>query len=687
MTKKKNSLPQDQPDTHDIPTSQDAADCFTVVVESSCQEVASTNEELLSTNEELQISNEELETSKEEMQSLYEELMTVNSEPKDKNDELLRSYSDLNNFLNSTEIAAIFLDNELKIRCFTPMATQMFNLLPVDVGRPLEHIVSNLAEGSVIEDTRRVLSTLVLSQKEVRTNQGIWQMMRILPYRTEDNLVEGVVITFTDINAQKKALAQVEQRIAEAMEFNQKLLESLPLGIVTYDSSGQAVYVNDASADIFGGTKEQILQLNFNSLEPWKQAGTLDIARQVLETGMPGLLQVHIQSVFGKEVWLDLRFSRFTSGGEPHLLMMYDAITKRKEAEETLRQSEERFSRVFHSNPCQMAIISLTDHRYLDVNQQWLDAVGISRGEVIGSTVDEVNVLSESQFQNLLLALEEHGKVQNHESVYINKKGVEHYVLLSTEIITINGKQCFLAAATDITERKKYEKEMVRLDRLNLIGEIAGGIAHEIRNPMTGVRGYLQLFQEKEEFASYKKRFNTLIGELDRANAIITEFLSLSRNAPPNIKKQSINDILTDLFPLILADAAEHGIVINLSFLDTPEINLDEKQIRQLVLNLVRNGIEAMSRYGELTIKTEQKKDRVVLSIKDRGNGIPPEVLEKLGTPFFTTKEKGTGLGLPVCYRIAESHNARIEIKTGKRGTTFMVIFPIPSPEDEANDI
>jgi PAS domain S-box-containing protein len=234
----------------------------------------------------------------------------------------------------------------------------------------------------------------------------------------------------------------------------------------------------------------------------------------------------------------------------------------------------------------------------------------------------------------------------------------------------------------DLTESKLMEEELRRLDRLKLMGEIAGGIAHEIRNPMTVVWGYLQIMQLEEESASHKKRFATMIGEIDRANTIISEFLSLARYAPPNLKIQSINSILTDLLPLIQADAAEHGIVISLNLSDTPEINLDSKQIRQVVLNLVRNGIEAMSRYGELTIKTRLKGDRVVLSIKDRGNGIPPEALEKLGKPFFTTKENGTGLGLPVCYRIVESHNARIEIKTGKRGTTFMVSFPMSSPQD-----
>jgi signal transduction histidine kinase len=233
----------------------------------------------------------------------------------------------------------------------------------------------------------------------------------------------------------------------------------------------------------------------------------------------------------------------------------------------------------------------------------------------------------------------------------------------------------------DLTERKRMEEELRRLDRLKLMGEIAGGIAHEIRNPMTVVKGYLQMMQLKEEFSSHKKRFDTMIEEIDRANAIITEFLSLAKNAPPNLQKQSINSILTAIVPLIQADAAKHGIAISLNLSDTPEINLDGKQIRQLVLNLVQNGIEAMSRHGELTIKTRIKGNRVVLSIKDRGNGIPPDVLEKLGKPFFTTKEKGTGLGLSICYRIAENHNAKIEIKTGKRGTTFMVSLPIPSPQ------
>jgi PAS domain S-box-containing protein len=244
----------------------------------------------------------------------------------------------------------------------------------------------------------------------------------------------------------------------------------------------------------------------------------------------------------------------------------------------------------------------------------------------------------------------------------------------------------FEGTMQDITERKKYQQEIARLDRLELMGKIAGGIAHEIRNPMTVVRGYLQMLQFKEEFASQHQRFETMIGEIDRANAIITEFLSLAKDKPEEMKRQNINSIVAALVPLIQADVAKNQVAVSVDLAEVPDVNLDEKEIRQVVLNLVRNGLEAMPQNGKLTIKTSSMQDRVILSIKDQGTGIPPEVLEKLGTPFFTTKETGTGLGLSICYRIAESHNARIEVETGKNGTTFMVSFPTPADQGTVND-
>lgn len=229
----------------------------------------------------------------------------------------------------------------------------------------------------------------------------------------------------------------------------------------------------------------------------------------------------------------------------------------------------------------------------------------------------------------------------------------------------------------DITERKLIEKEMLRMDRLNLIGEMAAGIAHEIRNPLTTVRGYLQSFMRRKEFAPFDSQLNLMITELDRANSIITEYLSLARNKPLDQSPHSLNKIVKDLLPLMESDALlnEKWIVTELAA-EIPALLLDAQEMRQLILNFVRNGLEAMLPGGQLTIGTFAESEQVVLFIQDQGMGIPTEIKQKLGTPFLTTKENGTGLGLPICFNIANRHNAKINIKTGDSGTTFMVNFP-----------
>lgn len=239
----------------------------------------------------------------------------------------------------------------------------------------------------------------------------------------------------------------------------------------------------------------------------------------------------------------------------------------------------------------------------------------------------------------------------------------------------IDGSLLVMILGFDITEQKQLEKEIARLDRLNLVGEMAAGIGHEIRNPMTTVRGFLQMLGEKDDCTKYKEYFNLMIEELDRANSIITEFLSLAKNKPVELKKQNLNKIVTVILPLITADAMVTDKYIKVDLDNIPELLLDEKEIRQLILNLVRNGLEAMSPGGHLKIKTSAEDDEVVLAVRDYGKGINPDVLEKIGTPFYTTKESGTGLGLAVCYSIAARHNATINVETGPDGTTFFVRF------------
>jgi len=211
----------------------------------------------------------------------------------------------------------------------------------------------------------------------------------------------------------------------------------------------------------------------------------------------------------------------------------------------------------------------------------------------------------------------------------------------------------------------------------NVIGEMAASIGHEVRNPMTTVRGYLQMFQNKREFSSYSGQLSTMIEELDRANLIITEFLSLSKRKRVEMKNGNLNNVLNSLFPLLQVDAIKRGHEINIEAGNIPDCKFDDNEIRQIIINLVRNGLEAMHSSGKLTISTQFSNNEVILSVRDTGSGIPLEIRDKLGTPFITTKDAGTGLGLSVCYRIAERHQAKIEITTGETGTTIAVIFKL----------
>ena len=173
-------------------------------MQSSHEELKSANEELQSTNEELQSTNEELTTSKEEMQSLNEELQTVNAELQSKLDDLSRANNDMTNLLNSTEIATVFLDGKLNVRRFTEPATKIIKLIPGDVGRPLSDLVTDLDYTDLSNDAQDVLRTLVFSEKQVATRDGRWFTVRIMPYRTTDNVIDGLVITFIDISAAKE---------------------------------------------------------------------------------------------------------------------------------------------------------------------------------------------------------------------------------------------------------------------------------------------------------------------------------------------------------------------------------------------------------------------------------------------------------------------------------------------------
>ncbi|MDN8593282.1 ATP-binding protein [Paenibacillus sp. 11B] len=228
----------------------------------------------------------------------------------------------------------------------------------------------------------------------------------------------------------------------------------------------------------------------------------------------------------------------------------------------------------------------------------------------------------------------------------------------------------------DITELEMLRSELDNVDRLSLVGQMAASITHEVRNPMAVVRGFLQLMQEKSP-ESLDHYYRIVLEELDRANSIINDFLSLAQNRIAEKEESQLHDIIHELSPLLWADANLRGQSIEFMLAhDVPKLHLNSKEIKQVVLNLARNGMEAMNEKGVLTLETRLVDDTVELCVRDTGPGIPRVKKEKLFEPFFTTKAKGTGLGLSMCLSIVERHNGTITVESEEgQGTTFKVAF------------
>lgn len=266
------------------------------------------------------------------------------------------------------------------------------------------------------------------------------------------------------------------------------------------------------------------------------------------------------------------------------------------------------------------------------------------------------------------------------------RKAMAENIPLHWEARSVDGKQYYDVHAypfarglsvffRDITENKERENEMLRLERLNLIGQMAAGISHEVRNPLTIVRGFLQLMEKKIESEQNKEYIYIMISEIDRANTILTDFLSLAKSNIDSARMENLSDIIARIYPMIEADAFNSNKNIELHLEEVPDLELNESEIRQLILNLVRNGLEETPEGGKVTISIYQNNESVVLAVNDQGRGIPPEIRDKIGTPFMTTKSAGTGLGLAISVGIVRRHNARLEFDTGPEGTTFYVLF------------
>lgn len=341
-----------------------------------------------------------------------------------------------------------------------------------------------------------------------------------------------------------------------------------------------------------------------------------------------------------------------------------------------LRESQNRYEALLKSLP--VGLFQASPEGFcVYMNKETCSMLGLTWAELLGPQWAEA--LHPEDREAVVQTWLQCGREQapfNMEYRFVRPDGrVVWTIAQATPYLGHDQKLWYVGTLTDITERKEMELEMARLDRLNLIGQMAAGIGHEIRNPMTSVRGFLQLLRGKEDLQPYLSYFDMMIEELDRANLIITEYLSLARKDAADLENHNLNQILEAIYPLILSDAANCSVTVTFAKEPLPDLPLNPKEIRQLVLNLVRNGLDAMTGGGVLSLRTSLEGEDVILAVQDQGSGIDPSLLDKLGTPFMTTKDQGVGLGLATCYSIVARHGAKLDVQTGPQGTTFFVRF------------
>lgn len=531
------------------------------------------------------------------------------------------------------------------------------------------------------QEERDLILTQIQEQGHVRNIETTFRMKsgEIRIFLTSAEIIDigkkpQLLCVHKDITERK----QLEIKLLESEEKFSKIFYNSPdpITITTLDGS-QHVEMNDAWMQITGYQRHEALEHSVKDMKIWVVPEEHDQIINKIQTSGP----IHnIESKFhkrsGEISTLLVSADIINVGGEPHLLMITKNIDDRKRMEESLRLSEERFSKAFNASPIAMSITALDDGRFIDLNDSVCRIIRCTRQDLLGRTSLEVGFWYDPDDRELMKQrLIANQMVRDQEIYFQTINGERRRGLYTAERLEINNQACVLSLLMDITERKQMEDEMVRLDRLNIVGEMAASIGHEIRNPLTSVRGFLQMFEDK--YGEDKENLQLMIDELDRANGIISNFLSLARNKAVELKKSNLNTLINHMYPLLLANAMIQDKTIQILTDNVPDLLIDEKEIRQLLFNLVINGLESMPSGKSLTIRTFLKGTNVVLSIQDQGKGIDLETLNKLGTPFFTTKENGTGLGLAVCFGIASRHNARIDIETKASGTIFSVRFPL----------
>ncbi len=510
----------------------------------------------------------------------------------------------------------------------------------------------------------------------------------------------GIVRDITERVSMEKILEETNRKL-------EMLLKTAMEGITIVDSNDNLTFVNKAFADMLGYKENELIHVNLRKLVDEKNFKEIRRQTENRKRGKLGRYELVMYGKDGKPRIVQVSASPLGNkdGQFTGALAIVMDVTERKRMEEALQESEERFRKIFESANDSLIYLDRSG-RIIDVNEKAVQVFGGSKEELLGKHFIKAGVFSLRDIPKLLsnFARIISGK-EGYTSLRItNKKGQEIYLECSSSIIKIDDKLVgILVVARDVTERKKLEKkleeysqhleemvekrtrqlrvaqeQLIKSERLAAIGQVAAMVGHDLRNPLTGISGatyYLKTKLSPKMDEKTKEMLELIENDVEHANEIIKDLMEYSKEIRLELTETTPKLIVKETLSMV--EIPDYVQVLD-STQDEPKVKIDFEKMKRVFANLIKNAVDAMPNGGKLTITSKESDGNVEITFADTGIGMTKEVMEKIWTPFFTTKAKGMGLGLPICKRIIEAHGGNISVEsTVGKGTTFTLVIPI----------
>ncbi len=522
-----------------------------------------------------------------------------------------------------------------------------------------------------------------------------WLATHVAPLKDKTGKIWAALGITWDITQQKKA--EDELRASEARF--RALLEHSSDAVALFDADWRVVFSSASTERVLGFQPNELVgRAAFEFVHPEDQLLVHQRFQEVLQ-------HPHTTVTVRSRVKTKAGAWRVLEGQVTNLLLdpnvkaivnNFRDITEKLQVDEALRGSEERFVKAFESSPLPIIITTRPDSRYLDVNDAALELSGYSREEVIGRTVDELNLWAEPEDQNKFIQiLKESGAVKGLQTTLRTRQGEIRQVELFADLIELGGSSCVLAIARDITESLKMEAQFRQAQKMEAVGRLAGGVAHDFNNMLAVIVGYIQLLQDRLDPADAGQRHIEQIRKAcERAAGLNRQLLAFSRKQVVQPRILNLNAVVNNLSKMLLRMIGEDITLSMVPGAPLGSVKADLGQIEQVLMNLAINARDAMPHGGKIVIETanvELEEDHaqhqptvipgsyVMLSVRDTGTGMDDPTMARIFEPFFTTKGpgKGTGLGLSMVYGIVKQSNGYIWVTSQPgEGASFKLYFP-----------